>query len=216
MTSVSVATPLVDLEKNTLSYPNGFSTEKVSKNADGSYTVRLAFGRNIVCLTDAAGNSVYQVMSAKPASYSVSKAKDVRNDSYNLPGDVLEVNFSGLYHNAGKLAAIYNQGCSPLYSSIPEGYDSNSVKGSGGQYNFPVQQKVTVTLKNDQQPIDFDLSGGCLTFGGFGDKLGGHRDIDYFTGRNPTSRLRLSISFPALFLTYRSEPMPLLTAWNSP
>ena len=49
-------------------------------------------------------------MSAKPASYSVSKAKDVRNDSYNLPGDVLEVNFSGLYHNAGKLAAIYNQG----------------------------------------------------------------------------------------------------------
>lgn len=183
--SVSVATPLVDLEKNTLSYPSGFSTEKVSKNADGSYTVRLAFGRNIVCLTDAAGNSVYQVMSAKPASYSVSKAKDVRNDSYNLPGDVLEVNFSGLYHNAGKLAAIYNQGCSPLYSSIPEGYDSNSVKGSGGQYNFPVQQKVTVTLKNDQQPIDFDLSGGCLTFGGFGDKLGGHRDIDYFTGRNP-------------------------------
>ncbi len=31
VTSVSVATPLVDLEKNTLSYPNGFSTEKSAK-----------------------------------------------------------------------------------------------------------------------------------------------------------------------------------------
>lgn len=152
-------------------------------NKDGSYTVRLTFGRNIVCLTDAQGRSVYQVMSAKPMSFTYSQ--NARSDKYILPGDVVVVNFKGLYHNAGKLAAIYNQRCTPKYATIPEGYTDKTVVGSGGQYNFPVSQKITVTLLPDQQAGKFELHDGCLTFGGFGDKLGGHREIDYLTGRNP-------------------------------
>lgn len=181
--NVTVANPAVDLKTNTLSYPDGFSAENVTVNKDGSYTVRLTFGRNIVCLTDAEGRSVYQVMSAKPMSFTYSR--NARTDKYILPGDVVVVNFKGLYHNAGKLAAIYNQGCAPKYAAIPDGYTDKTVVGSGGQYNFPVSQKITVTLLPDQQSGKFELHDGCLIFSGYGDKLGGHRETDYFTGRNP-------------------------------
>lgn len=181
--TVTVANPAVNLAANSLSYPDGFSTKNVTKNADGSYTVRLTYGRNIVCLTDGAGKSTYQVVSAKPASYTVGKT--VRNDTYNLPGDAVVITYKGLYHDAGKLAAIYNQACVPQYATLPAGYGSTNVKGTASQYTFPVSPKVTVTLLADQQPSTFVLSGGCLTFSGFGDKLGGHRDIDYLTGRNP-------------------------------
>ena len=183
VSAVTVANPSVDLTANTLSYPDGFSAKNVTKNADGSYTVHLTYGRNIVCLTDGAGKSIYQVMSAKPVSYTY--GQEIRNDKYILPGDKVVVNYKGLYHDAGKLAAIYNQGCTPQYATIPEGYDSKSVAGSGGQYNFAALQKTTVTLKADQKSGKFELRDGRLTFGGFGDKLGGHRDIDYLTGRNP-------------------------------
>lgn len=183
VSTVTVANPVVDITANTLSYPDGFSDKNVTGNADGSYSVRLTFGRNIVRLTDAAGRSAYQVMSAKPMSFTY--GQNARSDKYILPGDVVVVNFKGLYHNAGKLAAIYNQGCTPRYATLPEGYDDKSVVGSGGQYNFAVLQRTTVTLRADQQAGQFKLCDGCLTFGGFGDKLGGHRDIDYMTGRNP-------------------------------
>ena len=123
------------------------------------------------------------MMSAKPMSFTYSR--NARSDKYILPGDVVVVNFKGLYHNAGKLAAIYNQRCTPKYATIPEEYTAKPVVGSGGQYNFPVSQKITVTLLPDQQAGKFELHDGCLTFGGFGDKLGGHREIDYLTGRNP-------------------------------
>ena len=39
---------------------------KYTKNEDGSYTVLLKEGRQIVCVTDAAGNAAYQVLTAKP------------------------------------------------------------------------------------------------------------------------------------------------------
>lgn len=181
--TVLMANPVVDLKNNTLSYPDGFSSKNITKNSDGSYTVRLTYGRNIICLEDAFGHSIYQVLSAKPVSYTY--GQEVRSDKYNLPGDVVTVKFSGLYHDAGKLAAIYNQGCSPKYAVIPDGYTDKTVSGYGGQYNFAANQGIRITLLPDQKAGKFELKDGCLTFGGFGDKLGGHRDIDYLTGRNP-------------------------------
>jgi len=179
--SVTVANPVVDLSANTLSYPSGFSDSNVTRNPDGSYTVKLTFGRNIVRLTDAAGNSVYQVMSAKPVSYMARQA--VRSDNYILPGDQVSVRFTGLYHNAGKLAAVYNEKCIVDYAVVPEGVKTSTKEG---QYDFASNNQYLPTLPAGQPAATLAFTGGRLLLKGFGDKLGGHRTtINYVDGVSP-------------------------------
>lgn len=185
VSKVTVANPVIDLEANTLAYPDGFSEKNVTKNADGSYTIKLAYGRNIVCLTDASGNSVYQLMSAKPMAYNVKSR--YRTDKYFLPGDQVDITLEGVFHCAGKLAAVYNQGCSANFGVTPEGYSKNdgNVENWGNQYSFQVDNHCYVTLDNDQKPTEMNFADGRLLFSGWGDKMGSHRLVDYVNGRSP-------------------------------
>lgn len=111
--TVTVANPVIDSEKNTVSYPDAFSAKNVTANADGSVTVLLTYGRNIIRTADAAGNASYQVLSAKPMTSEVCYP---REDNNILPGDHVKLQFSGLYHVAGKLAGIYNSNCHVVYN----------------------------------------------------------------------------------------------------
>lgn len=111
--TVTVANPVIDSEKNTVSYPDAFSAKNVTANADGSVTVLLTFGRNIIRTADNAGNASYQVLSAKPMTSEICYPRD---DKFILPGDHVKLQFSGLYHVAGKLAGIYNNNCHVVYN----------------------------------------------------------------------------------------------------
>lgn len=172
--TVTVANPVIDSEKNTVSYPDAFSAKNVTANADGSVTVLLTYGRNIIRTADAAGNASYQVLSAKPMTSEVCYP---REDHYILPGDHVKLQFSGLYHVAGKLAGIYNSNCHVVYN---DEIMDNGVLIGAGQYDFNSNSKV--------QRYEFDVPvtpegtsctviNGCLTTQGYGSGPGAHRAI---------------------------------------
>lgn len=172
--TVTVANPVVDSEKNTVSYPDAFSSKNVTANADGSVTVLLTYGRNIIRTADAAGNASYQVLSAKPMTSEVCYPRD---DNYILPGDHVKLQFSGLYHVAGKLAGIYNSNCHVVYNG--EIMDNGVLIGAG-QYDFNSNSKVQrfefdVPLRPESS--SYAALNGCLIAQGYGSGPGAHRAI---------------------------------------
>lgn len=178
--SVAIAYPVIG--ENAASY-NGFSTDGVTKNGDGSYTLLLKQGRNIVRLTDAAGNSSYQVLTAKSCSREIT---NLNGSAHIQPGDQVKVQYNGLQHAANKLAGIHNFSCSTVYyEGTPAG---ETVTGGSNQYQFgstPAAQAVTITIPSDWDVSEtYSLANGVLKVSGFGDPIGNHRLIGRDTGRN--------------------------------
>lgn len=178
--SVTVANPLVDTTGNNVTYPSGFTSENVRTNPDGSVTVLLTFGRNIIRTSDAAGNANYQVLSAKPVTC---RLKTQRTDTILLPGDNATAQFEGLFHVAGKMAGIYNHSCYIKFDGNTSGTSTLGV----GQYDFAGNEKAQRYPLNTANAQDnrLTISNGCLYPKGFGSVIGGHRAINYTTGVNP-------------------------------
>ena len=169
--SVTLARPTIGV--NSASY-TGFSEEGVTKNEDGSYTLRLTFGRNIVCLTDASGKSVYQVMTAKPCHRDIKVGDEIVTSV--KPGDKVTVQYSGLYHPAGKLSGIHNFNAFLDYKKPADGVTVTN--GKGNQYTMAATataQAVTFTVPEDWKTSTIELADGVLGIGGFGDPVGNHR-----------------------------------------
>ena len=181
VSSVTLARPVIGT--NAASY-TGFSAEGVTANDDGSYTVRLTMGRNIVCLTGADGKSVYQVMTAKPCHRDVLVGEEVVESV--KPGDAVTVQYSGLYHPANKLAGIHNFNAFVAYKQASEGITVKN--GKGNQYTMaatPTAQAVTFTVPEDWTASTIELTDGVMGIGGFGDPVGNHRFTSKTTGRAP-------------------------------
>ena len=180
---VEVAHPVIGEE--TVTY-GAFSDQYVSKRADGSYSILLKEGRQIVRLTDEAGNAVYQVITAKPCHRDIVNASREGSKIFQ-PGDKVKVQYSGLRHPANKLAGIYNMSAFVTYNGIPNG--SSLVLGSN-QYTFgsaPSAQAVTIDIPEDYdiaQDGDIVMSEGVIQVSGFGDPIGNHRFIDRNMGRS--------------------------------
>lgn len=178
VTEVLLARPT--LSDAGLSY-TGFSTEGVTANADGSYTLCLTEGRNIVKLVSATG-AEYQVMSAKPVEYTVTN-NTTPGDVY-MPGDEVSIRFHTLYHPTNKLAGVYN-----MYANIQYSDGTSLYSGKRNQYAFAsteAAQTVTATIPADWAVgTDFVLSQGALKSSAWGDPFGGHRSITYEVGKNP-------------------------------
>ena len=179
--SVTLARPVIGEEM--ASY-TGFSSEGVTANADGSYTLRLTEGRNIVCLTGADGKSIYQVMTAKPCHRDITVGGEAVTKV--KPGDAVKVQYTGLYHPAGKLAGIHNfQG----FLDYKKPADGVSVtKGKGNQYKVAstaTAQAISFTVPADWTAKTIEINDGVMCIGGFGDPVGNHRATSKDTGRAP-------------------------------
>lgn len=166
---------------------HGFAADGVTRNDDGSYTLLLKEGRQIVKMTDAQGNSIYQVLTAKPCHREITNVSREGSTVFQ-PGDRIKIQYSGLHHPANKLAGIYNMSAYITYNNIPNG--SSLILGAG-QYTFgsaPSAQAVTIEI-----PADFDVSAsdvfvmdqGVIQVNGFGDPIGAHRSINKNLGRSP-------------------------------
>lgn len=179
----------------TLAYPvigermtvySGFGADGVTKNDDGSYTLLLKHGRNIVRLTDASGNSVYQILNARPCHREITNASREGSKIFQ-PGDKVKIQYSGLFHPANKLAGIYNMSAYVTYNGTPNG--TSLILGSG-QYTFgsaASAQAVTITVPEDHDVSacpTIDLTDGVIQVNGYGDPIGNHRVINPETGRN--------------------------------
>ena len=179
--SVTLARPVIG--ENAASY-TGFSTEGVTANDDGSYTLLLTQGRNIVCLTNADGKSLYQVITAKPCHRDIKVGDEVVETV--KPGDQVTVQYSGLYHPAGKLAGIHNFSAGLDYKQATEGVTVTA--GKKNQYTMAsnaTAQSVTFTVPADWTTPEIVLSDGVLGISGFGDPIGNHRATSKTTGRAP-------------------------------
>ena len=163
---------------------NGFTTEGVRKNDDASYTLLLKEGRQIVKLTDAMDNSIYQVLTAKPCHREITNASREGSTIFQA-GDKVKIQYSGLHHPANKLAGIYNMSAYVTYNNIPNG--SSLILGAG-QYTFasaPKAQMVTVEIPADYTAAELVMDQGVVQVNGFGDPIGAHRDINKNLGRSP-------------------------------
>ncbi|MCQ2405700.1 MAG: S-layer homology domain-containing protein [Oscillospiraceae bacterium] len=191
--TVSVANPTV---KETMSF-SGFDT--VSANSDGSFTVPLKEGRNIVKL-EKDGKAEYQVISAKAVTAVINDGNPVH------PGDAINIKFSTLYHPSNKLAGVYNMSAVAIYTDV-DGYEGKLIGATSAQYNFASTEKcqtvageiiksttafgVAFKVGNSLYvPADYTgdtmtLSGGTIVVSGYGDPFGNHRGITLESGKAP-------------------------------
>lgn len=181
---ITIAYPTIG--KNSASY-TGFSAEGVTKNEDGSYTLLLKEGRQIVRLSDSQGRATYQVLTAKPCHREISNESNPGSEIFQ-PGDKVKIQYSGLRHPANKLAGIYNMSAYVTYNGIPNG--SSLILGSG-QYTFgsaASAQAVTIDIPSDLDVVanpTIEMTNGVIQVNGYGDPIGNHRIIDPIAGRSP-------------------------------
>lgn len=193
--SVAVANPQVT---DTMSF-NGFKT--VNANADGSYTVPLTEGRNIVKISKG-DKYEYQVITAKEISYTVNNGEPVK------PGDTINIVFDTLYHPANKLASVYNMSAIVVYDNV-SGYEGQMAGSTLNQYSFAssdnaqtvnniitksvdnwgtasYKKQADLTVPENYSSDTFTLSGGQLIAVGYGDPYGNHRGITLTDGKAPS------------------------------
>lgn len=178
--TVEVAYPT--LRDNDAVYNTGWHT--VAANADGSYTLQLRHGRQIIRLGDGAGNYEYQVLSARHATREIIN-ETTGSTTVFQPGDAIRVQYSGLFHPANKLSGIYNMSAYITYNDNPAG---TSLILSGNQYQFgsaPSAQAVGFSVPNDYSAATLEMTRGVLQVTGYGDPIGNHRLIGKVGGRSP-------------------------------
>lgn len=184
------------VEKIEIAYPKlidgvvgyeGFTTAGVTMKTDGSCDILLKSGRQILRLTDARGLTAYQVLTARPCRLEISNETHPGRDVFR-PGEKVKLQYSGLYHPAGKLAGVYNLTASIFYHDAPQGVEMSS---GSSQYTFassPGAQAVMLEIPSDYDhtanPV-LRLSGGTLQVSGYGDPVGSHRHIVKGEGRAP-------------------------------
>lgn len=176
--SVTVAYPTIGDRMATYS---GFGENGITRNDDGSYNVLLKEGRQIIRMTDAGGNSTYQVLTARPCRQEISNASRPGAKRF-LPGEKVKVQYSGLYHPANKLAGIYNFTAAVSLNG--------TTCDSPVQYTFAsdaAAQAIELVIPSNldtQSDPEFKIEGGAIFVTNFGDPLGNHRLIGRETGRS--------------------------------
>lgn len=181
---IKIAYP--EVGNQTVSF-KGFSTDGIIHNEDGSYTLLLKQGRQIVKFTDNAGNASYQVLTARVCHREITNKNEDSKKGVR-PGDVLDVKYSGLYHPANKLAGIYNMSCYVVYNDVTNG---DAIILSPNQYTFGSSEKAQTFSITIPEDFDFNttpeyvVSDGMLQITGYGDPIGNHRYINPVIGRSP-------------------------------
>ncbi|MDR2385156.1 MAG: T9SS type A sorting domain-containing protein [Tannerella sp.] len=181
VTSVTLAQPQLRETQGFVSLQyNGFSTDGVTANPDGSYTIRLVHGRNIVKLSSTVG-AEYQVLNAKPVTYTVSNV--THPGAIPQSGDKVAVLFNTLYHPCNKQSGVYNMTAGIRYNSAETTF--GLITGAG-QYTFASKaQTLEATIPADHAGDEFVLTGGAIRVRGYGDHYGNHRNITLENGKAP-------------------------------
>lgn len=173
-----------ELLSNTVTY-NGWSSDGVTYNDDGSITLAgMTEGPNIVKLT--LGNDTrYQVIRTKKLDYSISVKDADGNEAAQdriMPGDTVTLIMDTLYHPANKMSGYYNFSAKMQYSN-PEG---TAVTGQANQYAFAYTagcQTMTFVIPENYTESTYNLTGGVLIASGFGSQVGSHRSVTYENGK---------------------------------
>ncbi|WP_337102137.1 S-layer homology domain-containing protein [Paenibacillus sp. YIM B09110] len=177
---VSVIRPEINHDAGTVSYGDGtFSSEDVTENPNGSFSVLLTEGRNIVKI-ERDGQAEYQVMTARPLAVTIDNI--TRPGKEIGPGDRVKVVLGGLSFPANKLSGIYNFNAQLNFLAGP---NQALVSGLVRQYNITTQAN-SVEFQVPQDWIGgYSLNDGYIKLGFFGSPIGDHRNINPVVGANP-------------------------------
>ncbi|MBD8031540.1 MULTISPECIES: S-layer homology domain-containing protein [Solibacillus] len=178
--TVSILRPEINHAAGTVSYGNAeFSTENITLNEDGSYTVLLTEGRNIVKV-EKDGKAEYHVMTARPLDITI---ENVTNPNGEIAaGDKVKVTFKGISFPANKLSGIYNFRGQLKYLG---GNNHTSIVGQAVQYNMTtIGNSITFTIPEDYEG-EYSLHDGHIQLSFFGSPIGDHRNINPTVGANP-------------------------------
>ena len=203
---VELAYPVIGEQSATYA---GFGAEGVTKNDDGSYTLLLKEGRQIVRLSDAAGNAVYQVLTAKKCHREITNVTRAGSKTF-IPGDQVKIQYSGLRHPANKMAGIYNMSAYVTYNGVPNG---TALIQTANQYTFgsaPTAQAVMLTIPDDGS-TEVALTDGVVQVNGFGDPIGNHRNTSRTAGRSPNFT---AVSHKTYFGAIPDVKLPVKEATN--
>lgn len=165
VTKVSVMHFKVNENKNTVDYSDGFVTKDVKKNDDGSYTVTLTRGRNILKVETADGVS-YQVLRAD-GGISIKYENLTTGEDTFAPGDKVGVTVIGSESPVLKMSGIYNpQSSNIVYYNA----DGDALQNTTNAFQF--------TIPASETKDTYILSNGEVYEWWFGSGSGAHRDID--------------------------------------
>ncbi|MDR2486644.1 MAG: InlB B-repeat-containing protein, partial [Clostridiales Family XIII bacterium] len=142
-----------------------------SPAADGSFTVTLKEGRNII-----------EVRKGDAVRYHVVKARGlgIRIDNETHPGkdpavgDTVTVSFDGLETPVHKLSGIYNPGFGGTGFVSYWDRSGTEVRGKGVQYNISQVNAIKYTITDGDHNV---LTGGQIHINHLGSPLGAHRSI---------------------------------------
>ncbi len=191
--TVSLLRPQLNKEQGAASYGDGtFTTDEVNKNEDGSFTVLLTDGRNIVKV-EKDGEAAYQVMTARPIGVTI---ENVTSPGEKIvAGNSVKVKVDGISFPANKLSGIYN------FSGQLTFTDSKNkvLSGKAVQYNLiTLGNEITFTVPEGHVG-EFVLKDGHIAIKGFGSAIGAHRDIDPLIGANPNFAALTMESYYSIF-----------------
>ncbi len=192
--TVSVANPTI--ADNVLGF-SGFTV--LAAEEDGSYTVPLTNGRNIVRI-EKDGKAEYQVITAKSVKVSVNGQS--LDEVVVAPGSKISVKFDTLYNPVNRMA-LYNSAAATVYSEISgwDGKTAGGYRGGVGYYFFAssdfcqtvdhfnsagtdgssygnnaISWGDLLTVPEDFSEAEFTLSDGAFSVGGFSKfNFGDHR-----------------------------------------
>ncbi len=178
---VSVLHPV--LTTNSITY-DGFTTDDVTANEDGTYTVsKLTTGANIIKVTKG-DVSTYQVVRAKGVTvsytYTDANGNEISEEELSA-GCSITVTYATIQHPANKMSGIYNM---YAYAKLT---DSQGTVFTGGtnQYAFAstaAAQTVTLTIPTYYEEETYSYTGRMYA-SGYGSSYGSHRYITYELGK---------------------------------
>ena len=139
--------------------------------ADGSFTVSLKEGRNIIEVTYN-GSAQYHVVKALGVGVSVENR--TRAGEPLAVGDTARITITGLQMPIEKLAGVYNPGFGSGLGAIAYESPDGTIRSSAGISQFDVSRGVIeYTVATDEAK----LTGGAISMGAMGDPIGSHRAI---------------------------------------
>ena len=144
---------------------------EVAENADGSYTLPINQGNNIVSVT--AGNTTeYVIIKGNKLTVNIENATSP--DEPIKQGDTVKISFNGLYMPLPKFSGIYNPGYGNTIKTSYINQDGITVQSSGAQYNFINNNTITMKVY-DKGTVN--LTNGCIPLTSMGEVPGAHREL---------------------------------------
>lgn len=153
-------------------------TQSVTEK-DGTFTVPVKEGANIITVTDSKGNTDSMVVHAKKISYTITNnttGESATNDAPTInKEDSITIALDGIGMPVPKMSGIYNPGYMGTAKNLYVINDDSQVASAGTQYDFSTSAKSQITFKAHEAGTN-ELK-GYISLSSMGSDFGAHRAI---------------------------------------